>query len=454
MPQASIIVPACNAQDSIERCIESILVQDMADFEVILVDDGSTDHTAALCDEFAQRDGRIHVIHKDNAGVSNARNAALALAQGTWIQFADADDWLAPEATRLMIEAAETHNCEMVISDYYRVVGERAARKSSIEADMPLSRKEFADYMLEDPADYYYGVLWNKLFRRDIVEAHALGFDPTMAWCEDFIFNMEYLLYVHHIYPLHVPVYYYVKTAGSLVAQGMNVADIVRMKLSVVEYYRSFYRKILDPHEYQQRRIEINRFLVDVAGDDGAIPLLPNTKKLGEERLSIYDFPAHSSTPLTQLYYAGRLLDHYLALAGMQYDLELRDVKLLAFIKQSGPVGSLKELADCSRMSQANVVAALQRLARKQLISMDSDTLLSDLGEAALSTAFGSDDTDRKLAMHLELTEAATPIARAIDKAYAEYTEACTADMSESERTQYEQVENRAASNIRAALQR
>ena len=128
-PAVSIIVPVYNAERTVGRCIESILNQEYTDFELLLVNDGSTDSSGGLCDSYAARDQRVRVFHKENAGVSNARNLALAQARGTYLQFLDSDDWITPEATLSLVRAAEDHQCDLVISDFYRVVAMTAQKK-------------------------------------------------------------------------------------------------------------------------------------------------------------------------------------------------------------------------------------------------------------------------------------------------------------------------------------
>lgn len=132
-PKVSIIVPVYNAQEYLKRCVDSILSQDYRDFELLLMDDGSKDASGEICDAYAQQDGRVRVIHKENSGVSDTRNQALELARGTFLQFLDSDDWIVPEATRLLVRSMEEYNCDMVISDFYRVSGERLAQKGDIE---------------------------------------------------------------------------------------------------------------------------------------------------------------------------------------------------------------------------------------------------------------------------------------------------------------------------------
>ena len=205
-PKVSVIVPVYNAQEKLRRCIESILRQDFTNFELLLMDDGSKDESGKVCDEYAAKDSRIYVLHKENSGVSDTRNQAIRLARGEYLQFVDSDDWLTPEATGLLVSTMEKHGCDLVISDFYRVVGERLAHKGDIQEDGLLTRKEFAAYMIENPADYYYGVLWNKLYKKSIIEKHKLIMDKEINWCEDFLFNMEYIRHVESVYALHVPI--------------------------------------------------------------------------------------------------------------------------------------------------------------------------------------------------------------------------------------------------------
>ena len=130
-PAVSIIVPVYNAERTVGRCIESILNQEYTDFELLLVNDGSTDASGSLCDGYAAKDARIRVIHKKHGGVSAARNTALDLAQGTYLQFLDSDDWLTPDATSSLVRAAEDTRCDLIVADFYRVIGERVSQKGT-----------------------------------------------------------------------------------------------------------------------------------------------------------------------------------------------------------------------------------------------------------------------------------------------------------------------------------
>ena len=132
MAKLSIIVPIYNAEKGIRRCIESILQQDYEDFEAILLDDGSQDGSAKILDEYALKDKRIHVVHKKNSGVSDTRNQGMRIAKGEYIQFMDADDWLAENAMKVLVNAIEESEADLVVVDFYRVVGKSVSRKGSI----------------------------------------------------------------------------------------------------------------------------------------------------------------------------------------------------------------------------------------------------------------------------------------------------------------------------------
>lgn len=123
MPEISVIVPVYKAEQYLERCVKSILEQTYQNFELILVDDGSPDGSPILCDKWAEKDSRVHVIHKKNGGASSARNAGLKIAKGSWIAFADSDDWLNETALKTLYDLAKKYNVPMAIG------GMRVAQK-------------------------------------------------------------------------------------------------------------------------------------------------------------------------------------------------------------------------------------------------------------------------------------------------------------------------------------
>lgn len=392
-PMVSIIIPVYNAEKTIRRCVDSVLNQEYKETELLLVDDGSTDLSGRICDEYAGKDPRVCVIHKENTGVSDTRNLAVDRARGTYLQFLDSDDWISSDATSLMVRAAEESGCDMVISDFYRVVGERVSHKGDIEPGGLLTREEFAGFMMEKPADFYYGVLWNKLFRRDLVEENGLRMDKTISWCEDFMFNLEYIRHTKTIYALHVPIYYYVKTKGSLASQGLSLTKTIKMKSMVFSYYHDFYKSVLTEEDYEKNRLSVYRFLVDAAGD-GIVPLsiFPGSRKLGDERSTVNREALESEGILLDAYRDRKLLSHYLEPVAIKYDLTLPETSLLLYLSQKPQVKSVKGLSDVIGISRSRILVALQKLGMREIIKVEeqinitllskADPILSDLAAA------------------------------------------------------------------------
>lgn len=203
-PKISIIVPVYRAEKYLPDCVESILGQSFSDFEVILIDDGSPDRSGALCDAYAEKDTRISVIHKDNGGVSSARNMGLDNARGTYIVFIDSDDYLGEDYLRELYEHQQTAAADgktLVISDYQPFSPNGAEPRSfptgfsvSLNGETPsaeMFRKLVFDFRVFPP--------YCKLFRRDVIEKNSLRFNPTLKSAEDFDFNCRYIRHMDRI---------------------------------------------------------------------------------------------------------------------------------------------------------------------------------------------------------------------------------------------------------------
>lgn len=435
-PCVTIIVPIYNAQATLRRCVESVLNQEFTDFELILADDGSRDGSGILCDQFAQADSRVRVLHKANSGVSDTRNQAMAQARGEYLQFLDADDWITPNATKLLVRSARQHQCDLVVADFYRVVGERVSPKGDIDEDGPLTREEFAAHMMENPADFYYGVLWNKLYRRDIIERRQLQMDPAISWCEDFLFNLEYIRHAQRFFALQVPVYYYVKTKGSLASQGLNISKTVRTKLMLFEYYNQFYKAVLDEAEYEKRRLKVYRFLIDAAQDGSAPPLPLVSTRLGEERTRVHDRALEGEGALCDLYRERKLLEYYLEPAAQKNGLTVAEAGLLIHLRQCG-AGTRRELADFAGVSRSSLSMLLQRLGARGLVS---------------AVEAKADDGGREKRLNVTFLPAAEPVLAELKRAYEDFQETRLSGMDAGERAQYGELARRVQNNIRELL--
>lgn len=301
MPLVTLIVPVYNAKRYLRRCLDSVAEQTFTDMEVLLLNDGSKDDSLAICREYEEKDGRFRVIDKENTGVSDTRNLGMRLARGKYLQFMDSDDWLTPDATESLVEAAEREQCDLVIADFYRVNGKRYAEKKHIRNMEVMTREEFAMEMAKDPADFYYGVMWNKLYCREIVEAHSLCCDTSLNWCEDFLFNLSFIRYADRIRAIQKPVYYYMKRKGSLVMTEAVSLDAMKVRLELLEHYKDLYQSM---DLYEEHKLKINAFVVAIARDGRVSPIGPNGRRLDpadlilEEDNSPYEHVEHTFEPV------------------------------------------------------------------------------------------------------------------------------------------------------------
>ena len=188
--KVSIIVPVYNCERYLKRCVDSILAQTFPDIEVILVDDGSPDGSGAICDEYAKRDERVVVIHKENGGVSSARNMGLDRASGQYIMFCDSDDCVSPEWVEKLYHLVSRAEVDWAFCGYQRISSEdgKAIFKRPIQGFPEIvPRKTF--WQLRN----IFHSLWNKIFKKEIIDKFGIRLDERRSYSEDFLFNLEYL---------------------------------------------------------------------------------------------------------------------------------------------------------------------------------------------------------------------------------------------------------------------
>lgn len=193
MRLVSIIVPVHNAQSYLDRSIRSLLEQTYEDVEVILVDDGSSDRSPEICQEYERSFDRITLLQQHNCGPSAARNLGLSRARGEYICFADADDWAEPTMVEYLVAAARQHDSDFVFCGYRLVrsevvLGERSCAPSGPKSIVETRRRILATGTLNAP--------WAKLYLRSIVTEFGLRFDEELSYGEDAVFNLNYLRYV------------------------------------------------------------------------------------------------------------------------------------------------------------------------------------------------------------------------------------------------------------------
>ena len=212
MPKVSLIVPVYKVEPYLHRCVDSILNQTFRDFELILVDDGSPDNCGAICDEYAEKDDRIQVIHKTNGGLSSARNAGLDIARGRYIMFCDSDDYVAENWCQIMVMAIKKYPFALVSSDLLKVQEKEGAKQISIASEKDIVEVTFHQVVKRGLSGY----ACNKIFDGDVIKTRGLRFDESRKFAEDVPFVMSYCNECTSYVLVDVPLYYYVQREDSI----------------------------------------------------------------------------------------------------------------------------------------------------------------------------------------------------------------------------------------------
>lgn len=205
----SIIVPIYNGQEYIRKCIESIQNQTYSNLEIILVNDGSYDYSGEICDEYAKNDNRIKVYHVQNKGASPARNYGLIRASGHYIQFVDSDDYISEKTTQRLVNTMEKKGTDLVVCGYIQIIKELRLYFNQLDKVGVYTNEEYLCNTLRDPGHHYYGVVWNKLYLREIIRKNQILFVENASLGEDFIFNLHYLHHTGTVAVIKDRLYYY-----------------------------------------------------------------------------------------------------------------------------------------------------------------------------------------------------------------------------------------------------
>lgn len=197
----SIIVPVYNAEKKLLRCLKSIAEQTYKNFECIVVDDGSTDSSLSICEEFSSKDNRFKVYHKKNTGVSSTRNYGLKRVTGDWVAFVDSDDWIESSMLEDLSKNA-TSDSDIIVCDY---VVHRFNKIVNTTTDFPQTKNEILLLFITKPG--YMNYLWNKLVRRNLYLDNNIIFDENIGLCEDLLVMFNLVLHAREI--KHVKLYLY-----------------------------------------------------------------------------------------------------------------------------------------------------------------------------------------------------------------------------------------------------
>ena len=247
-PMVSVVIPAYNVTKTLQRLLECLLNQTWQNLQIILVDDGSEDGTVLMARKAAEKDPRLTVVTQGNLGISYARNAGLALCEGKYIRFIDADDTLPLDSIERMVRRAEKDGSELVIGGYDQYFGERRSFHNLAGRDDTVPCDDMMRHLCDHANSYFYGVLWNKLFLREIAEKQNCRFQENLTWGEDFAFVMDYLAGVSRVSFMKDSLYDYRRSANSTSIRQVldcvkHPAENTRIKGDLYRHLKDMYRK-------------------------------------------------------------------------------------------------------------------------------------------------------------------------------------------------------------------
>ncbi len=206
MAELSVIIPVYKVERYLRQCLDSVVFQTFSDLEIILIDDGSPDGCGEICDEYAAGDGRIRVIHKDNAGLCNARNDGLDTASGRYVAFVDSDDWLETDIYEKMMQAIRAEDADIVMCNYYRDTGDSSAEIRFLARDgVTEDPDEIRRMQMSVLAPRLFGTkkhgacfCWNRIFKRSFLMEHHLYFENVKVQ-EDLIHSFSTLQFARRV---------------------------------------------------------------------------------------------------------------------------------------------------------------------------------------------------------------------------------------------------------------
>lgn len=238
-PRISVIVPVYKVENYLSQCVESIRNQTFNDIEIVLVDDGSPDNCGVLCDEFAENDKRIKVVHKENGGLSSARNAGLKVASGEYIGFVDSDDYIAPDMFEKLYKACMANGVFLSACNYLYVFGENVQMEEESGKTCVLSSEDFFRKILTEDGRIEM-VAWNKLYHRSVFEKMDEPF-PEGKLFEDLGSMFKFVFSVKKVAYIDTGLYFYRRLRpGAITSTQYSNREIDRIEMgnNMTEYVK------------------------------------------------------------------------------------------------------------------------------------------------------------------------------------------------------------------------
>lgn len=229
-PKISIIVPVYNVENYVRNCIESILAQTYTNYEAIIIDDGSTDNSGIICDQYAFKDNRIKVYHKINEGVSIARNFGLEKAKGEWVCFIDSDDWIKDETLEYV--SKYWHNKDLIQFGYQQI--DDISKETINQSKIPSEILEINNSVYFSSTKLYHPAICGYIIKMNIIKANNITFPIDIKYGEDQAFIIKALISSHNILVLNKHLYFYRDRIGSTMNSGLSILRAID-HLKVIE---------------------------------------------------------------------------------------------------------------------------------------------------------------------------------------------------------------------------
>lgn len=227
--KVSVVVPVYNVEEYLDKSVFSIINQTYKELEILLIDDGSKDNSGILCDEWAEKDNRIRVIHKENGGLSSARNTGIDYATGDYIMFEDSDDWLEETIIEKCVARIEKDKSDLVLFGYRKIDENGHNLGEFTFGNGTYSRTELIQQLYSRIVEMSFGYAWNKLYKFEVLKKSRIRNDSTIIDREDLVFNMQLLNHWEKISYLNCVGYNYLQRETSLL-HNSNLARLNNIK--------------------------------------------------------------------------------------------------------------------------------------------------------------------------------------------------------------------------------
>lgn len=287
----TVIVPVYNVIEYLDKCIQSIINQTYKNLQIIIIDDGSNDGSGELCDYYANNDTRIEVYHKENGGVSKARNYGYYKARGKYITFLDGDDWIDKEMIENLYLALIRSKTDLSICDFYYEYDKKTVVKDVLY-NQPVIINQYDLFLLAINPVYVGGFICNKLFKKEILDKISRKgdlFKNDLFYCEDLLLTCQYISLIESAIYLSKPLYHYKQRVGSATldySYNPKILSLCKAYEKLIDIYSLYCKDCLPILKYNYVKININikyRIITYKSGNENLGLLEKNIKKYFKE---------------------------------------------------------------------------------------------------------------------------------------------------------------------------